>query len=172
MSVISQSVVPNDFFNLSPTLSDAIQRDTDPVEDRIDRTASRRFGVLLGLFSIGPVQGCLLADALTDARKILIIEHHLAKLSDADESGVEKQIYTEIAQYTKSARIVKLFSATIGAIGAIRLNFFEKFDALTVGCICVSFAGVAASVIHRYTEGSAMKERHKQMLLGPTFLTL
>ena len=173
MSAVTQSVKPNDFYNSTSELSVDILSDTDPVEEQMNRTATRIAGFIFGsVLPIGGFQGFLLCDAWSDNTKIQMIEDRLARLSDADGHGVQKQIYTEIAQYTKSAQITKLVSGTIGALGAIRFQSVGTLDVISTGCFTALFAGIALSVIHRYTEGSDMKARHKQMILGQAALVL
>ena len=169
MSSVALPITNSCIINSSIDFSRSILEGSDPVEEKMNRTSSRIGGFVVGFLLGGPLNICYLADAMTDSRKVLVIENHLAALKDTGENKIEKQIYTEIASYTKNARMIKLVTSIAGIASFIGLNMDlmqGNISASTQSCLAAFGTGIAASIIHRYTIGSSMKESHKQLILG------
>jgi len=141
---------------------------TDPVEKELPRLAFR----VLGIFSVGP----FFADAYVDYMKCAALQSRLFRLestvasnpTETFELAVQKQIYTNIKNYTDNAQNIKLGTGICGLIGTVMTvhgmltnNQFSEMVGSAFGL--ASWAGLGMAVINRYTAGSQLRATNKEL---------
>jgi hypothetical protein len=173
--------------NESKTLIDeVVAGDENSVEKTLSRTAKRIMGFVCGFFLLAPFPTLLYVDSYVDGLKIRSIEDKLKNLhstelnssdNDFNEAIIgrdfQKNVYTNILNYTKTAKTIKVIQAT-GLVASTLLPLLALIIAqlnpnkitpqtviltasLTSG---VAVGGLVANIGHWYFGGEALDQQN------------